>query len=112
MKVVEFLFERGAKIDQTDVDGKTPLWMASQVGLFVAQLLSHILSLNMLCCLQEGHLKVVEFLLEKGAKVYRANKKGVTPLWIASCVCFCFLAFLSSKINLQIFYAGRSFESC
>ena len=34
--------------------------------------------------MQEGHLKVVEFLVEKGAKVDQADFRGVTPLWMAS----------------------------
>ena len=36
MKVVEFLFERGAKVDQANNEGVTPLSVASQVFLFVA----------------------------------------------------------------------------
>ena len=62
--------------------------------------------------MQEGHLKVVEFLFEKGAEVDQAHVNGVTPLWIASQVFFCFLVFLSSKINLQIFGTERSLGSC
>ena len=36
--------------------------------------------------MQEGHLKVVDFLFDKGAKVDQANFFGETPLWIASLV--------------------------
>ena len=43
--------------------------------------------------MQGGHLKVVEFLFEKGAKVDQADTEIVTPLWIASQVRF----FLNSK---------------
>ena len=34
--------------------------------------------------LQDGHLEVVEFLLEKGAKVDIARSDGVTPLGMAA----------------------------
>ena len=36
MKVVEFLLEKGAKVDQADNEGVTPLSIASKVCLFVA----------------------------------------------------------------------------
>ena len=39
------------------------------------------------CDLQNNHLKVVEFLVEKGAKVDQANVEGVNPLLTASQVC-------------------------
>ena len=51
-------------------------------------------------CLKRGHLEVVQFLIKKGAKVEQETKTGESALWIASQVCFCFLVFLSSKINL------------
>ena len=39
-------------------------------------------------CFQNGHLDIVRFLIEKGAKVDQANNEAVTPLWIASQVRF------------------------
>ena len=42
------------------------------------------------CCFQYGHLEVVKFLFEKGAKVDHADNDGTTPLWIASQVCLFF----------------------
>ena len=40
---------------------------------------------------QEGHLEVVKFLFEKGAKVDQAYNGGGSPLLIASQVCILFV---------------------
>ena len=58
--------------------------------------------------MQEGHLNVVKFLVEKGANVHHEDNEGATPLWVASQVRF----FLTSKLNLLMFDTGRPFESC
>ena len=60
--------------------------------------------------IQEGHLEVVEFLFKSGAKVDPAGFYGMTPLWAASYVCFCF-GFSYFKLNLLMFDTARSFES-
>ena len=65
--------------------------------------------------MQEGHLKVVEFLFEKGAKIDQADFVGVTPLWIASQVCILLLLLhnLSFFEYLHLMLpSGGSFESC
>ena len=50
--------------------------------------------------MQQGHLEVVEFLFEKGAIVDQANVEGVTPIWVASQVCFCFgFSFFKNKLT-------------
>ena len=40
------------------------------------------------CYFQNGRLDVVKFLIEKGAKVDRVDKRDITPLSIASEVGF------------------------
>ena len=44
-------------------------------------------------------MNVVQFLLEKGAEVDRADNEGRTPLWAASQVCFFFSSFF--QLNSQ-----------
>ena len=42
-----------------------------------------------LCCdLQNGRLKVIELLFDKGADVNGADNEAATPLWVASQVRF------------------------
>ena len=85
LKVVKFLLEKGARVDQADVEGATPLRKASQVCLFgCSALVAYSIFCHILCYLQKGHLKVVEFLFEKGAKVDQADKYSNTPLLLAS----------------------------
>ena len=50
--------------------------------------------------LQKGHLDVVKFLIENGAYVHHA-KNNVTPLWIASHVCFFFSKKHTYKFSVQ-----------
>ena len=49
--------------------------------VFVLVFLSKKFAYNSL--MQEGHLKVVEFLFEKGANIEQKNKQNRTPLSIA-----------------------------
>ena len=44
--------------------------------------------------LQNGHLNLVEFLIEKGANVHHEDWHGIFPLGIASQVCLLFFLFL------------------
>ena len=46
-------------------------------------------------------MDIVQFLLEKGAEVDRADRNRRTPLWAASEVCFFFLYYLSFSHVLQ-----------
>ena len=50
---------------------------------------------------QNGHLKIVEFLFDKGANIDQANCDSLTPLWIAASVwiCYCFFFFLSFPLK-------------
>jgi ankyrin repeat protein len=62
-KIVEALLEKGAKVDEKDKYGDTPL---------------HIAISN------NGNSVIVEALLEKGAKVEAKNGHGHTPLYVAA----------------------------
>ena len=55
---MELLITKGAKVDQTDKEGMTPLLYAAE----------------------NGHKEVAELLISKGAKVDQADKEGGTPL--------------------------------
>ena len=59
---VGHLLDGGAEINETDRDGRTPLFVASR----------------------EGHAAVAELLLDRGADVDKAKQSGATPLFIAS----------------------------
>eukprot|EP00757_Euglenozoa_sp_SAG-D1_P016150 gene16150-4899_t len=61
-KCMELLLGFGAKVDQPNNNGATPLYIASY----------------------NGHTKYMELLLDRGAKVYQPNNNGATPLYIAS----------------------------
>ena len=81
LEIVEFLIAKGANTKMTTNEEASALWIASQVCngcVFVYVLLS----CNTL--FQNGHLKVVEFLVGNGAKVDRADEDGISPLSIAS----------------------------
>ena len=66
--------------------------------------------------MQNGHLNLVKFLIEKRADVQHANNQGETPLLIASKVCplSTIIHFILLNINLtsQLLKPDRSFEDC
>ena len=88
MSVVEFLVENGATVDQVDNDGRSPLWIASQVCFFLSLIFKTFIYIEY----QYGHLEIVEFLFKKGANIDQENKDNQTPLFIATSVCI-FLSF-------------------
>ena len=61
-KIVKLLIEKGAKLDETDIEGRTPLFMACR----------------------QGHHAVVRLLVEAGADKDKSGLEGWTPLSIAS----------------------------
>ncbi|KAH7307940.1 ankyrin repeat-containing domain protein [Rhexocercosporidium sp. MPI-PUGE-AT-0058] len=61
LQLVRSLLDKGAGIDATDSNGRTPLSYAAQ----------------------GGHLELCQFLLEKGANVNAIDGRGVTPLLLA-----------------------------
>ena len=77
---------------------KRLLFLSLLTYVFVLVFLSSKMNLQFL--MQEGHLKVVEFLIEKGAKVDQATVRGVTPLQTASGVCILLLLLH----NLSLFF--------
>ncbi|XP_063924409.1 uncharacterized protein LOC135138374 [Zophobas morio] len=60
--IVEYLLKCGAKINEADIHGWTPLYAVSS----------------------NGHKDIVECLVKCGAEINRANKYGQTPLYAAS----------------------------
>jgi ankyrin repeat protein len=55
------VLEKGAEVDRASKDGRTPLFIACQVG----------------------HVDAARLLLDNGASVYEADEDGDTPLSIA-----------------------------
>ena len=92
MDIVQFLLEKGAKVDLADEKGRTPLWTATKVYFF-SSLLFQFNSQPWLMN-QNGHFEIVELLLAKGANIDHVNDVGRTLLWIAAYVwiCCCFSA--------------------
>jgi len=94
--VAKELVEHGAKINQKDSIGNTPLVSAAQANhLEVIEVLTAREDLEMeekvmngntaLCCASNfGHAGAVKLLLEKGAKVNHQNDYGCTALMYAS----------------------------
>ena len=82
--MVKFLIvEENANVNRVHEDSNTPLWMASKVRFYFS-----LMHCSNIYCFQNGHLDVVRFLIEKGAKVdQKDNLDGETPLFIASEVC-------------------------
>lgn len=58
-QVVALLFEKGAVIDQTDIEGRTPL----------------------LCASLGGHYEIARLLIEKGASIDLADNGGQTTFF-------------------------------
>ena len=81
LEIVEFLIAKGANTKMKTNGERSALWIASKVcnGCVFVYV---FLSCNIL--FQNGHLKVVEFLVGNGAKVDRADERDQTPLSIAS----------------------------
>ena len=70
MEIVEFLIAKGANTKMTTNEEASALWIVSKVCNGCAFLYM------LFCCnilIQNGHLKVVEFLVGNGAKVDRAE---------------------------------------
>ncbi len=61
-ETAQLLLDRGAKINQANTNGATPLYIAAQ----------------------EDQLDTAKLLLDRGAKVNKAKTNGVTPLLIAA----------------------------
>lgn len=76
--MVELLLTHGADVNMTEVDGKSALWWAAYNGMPLTKLLvDHGADVNIVCdhgtaltaACKRGHRQVVEFLLERGARV-------------------------------------------
>ena len=63
VEVLQAMLEQGGiKLDQTDEEDRTPLFIATI----------------------EGHQKIVQLLIDAGALTNQANNNGRSPLWMAS----------------------------
>ena len=86
LNLVSFLIEKNANIHHANCFGDTPLWIASHVCLVLLSIQSNYLKREAhlrIVFNQNGHLEIVEFLIENGAEVDQANKQNQTPLWVA-----------------------------
>jgi len=61
-KVIDWLVKRGARFDEQDFNGNTPLLVAAD----------------------RGDYRIIDLLLSHGARVNVKNKEGKTPLWYAT----------------------------
>jgi len=96
MEIALLLLGQGADVDITDVDGRTPLYVASESGYrdHVELLLKHHADVNFLngglsstalgVAAQFGEVEIARVLLNHGAPVDYQDKKGWTPLKAAS----------------------------
>ena len=89
LNLVEFLIEKkSANIHLKDYYGDTPFWIASEVCLFSFFLSNSLKRESYLRFVlnQNGHVDIVKFLFEKGAKVDLVAPGGKTLLWIVTYV--------------------------
>ena len=99
MDVVKCLIEKGgATVDLAATSGTTPLWIACEVCFFSLFFLKKNATdlLN-----QNGHVEIVEFLFEKGANIFQANKYERTPLGVAINVSLYFFFLFSSFSKIR-----------
>ena len=96
LKLAELLLSTGAEIDVVDEDRRTPLMLAAAGGHkdTLLYLIDHVqgANVNKKDCFgrtalhyasEKGHLKVVEQLVSKGARIDEADKDHFTPLVLA-----------------------------
>lgn len=82
----EYLLLNGARINCRDVDGKTPLYLATELGIYrhiiVTRLSLHIL-FQLHVVPYAGHTAQVCLLLKHRADQHIEDESGVKPLSIA-----------------------------
>jgi ankyrin repeat protein len=94
VKVVAFLLENGANINDRDTIDQTPLIIAAQNGCkdIVKMLLDAGANIEhkndqgenaLISAAQEGHIDTVKLLLDAGADINQSNADGETPLDLA-----------------------------
>ena len=96
LKIVEFLLSKGAEIDVEDCFSRTPLMLAAKKGHndVSMYLINHGADISkkdgisnqtaLHYASESGHLKVVELLLSKGAKIDVKDRYHCTPLMLAA----------------------------
>ena len=93
--IIQMLLDYGAKADDTDVDGHTPLYVASKGGstevvLMLLHAGAHVNYVtpdghtSLYVAAKKGRIEVVEILLSGGAYVNYIAHDGHTPLSIAA----------------------------
>ncbi len=95
LKIVKYLIENGAKVDEKDPDGWTPLPLAAGNGHLeiVKYLIENGADVNAVekdkwtalhLATKNGHLKMVKHLIEKGIEINSTNGNGSTALHMAA----------------------------
>jgi serine/threonine-protein phosphatase 6 regulatory ankyrin repeat subunit B len=96
LEIVKLLIKHKVNIDQTDIDGYTPLYVTAAEGcLKIAKLLiEHKVNVNQVTtdegvtplhrAVDEGHLKIARLLIKSHADVNQATRDGCTSLYSAA----------------------------
>ena len=95
LEIAEELLARGAQVDLSDKDGRTPLWWAVASGEEKATklLLKHGALPNdadssgkspLMKAVQEGHVTQFELLMQHGAQIEQRDREGATAPWLAA----------------------------
>uniref|UniRef100_A0A6B2L407 NAD(P)(+)--arginine ADP-ribosyltransferase n=1 Tax=Arcella intermedia TaxID=1963864 RepID=A0A6B2L407_9EUKA len=94
MEVVKFLVQNKATLETPWTDGRSPLWLVSEMGYLdiVKCLVQNKANIEapftdgrspLYIACQLGHLEIVKFLVESGANIEALRDNGSSPLFVA-----------------------------